>query len=252
MWPLPITWSLRKLIIEKGPFQTILSSYPKRNQYAFNASNYQLDEKGNVYKRDWLLYSKIQNSIFCFPCSLFGSPTKILGAPSTFQLSDHNRTGFTDFKHQSRGIKNHEASQTHFSNVLSWKSYKQNLQKGNFMDELVERETVKEISFWKKVLTGILDAVMFLARNNLAFRGSSSNINDNNCGNFLSLIKLLGNYYPPLATHLDRLQKCKTSYLSPKIQNEFINLCGNTVRESILKKVRDRKYFCIMFDSTSD
>jgi len=173
-------------------------------------------------------------------------------SPSPFQMSLANTNGFHDFHHQGRGIRAHEETQQHFTNSITWKTFISDMRKEKLIDEVSERQTVSEIQHWKKVLCGILDAVVFLAKNNLAFRGKSTSIDAQDCGNFLSLIKLLSNYYPPLATHLNQLQKHKTSYLSPQIQNEFIGLCGNFVRDEILKEIRASKYFTIMFDSTPD
>lgn len=42
------------------------------------------------------------------------------------------------------------------------------------------------------------------------------------------------------------------SYLSPKIQNEFIFLLGKSVKDVILKEIKDPKYYGILYDSTPD
>jgi hypothetical protein len=40
--------------------------------------------------------------------------------------------------------------------------------------------------------------------------------------------------------------------MSPRIQNEFIQLAASNVRVEILKNIKERKYFSIMFDATPD
>lgn len=102
------------------------------------------------------------------------------------------------------------------------------------------------------MLTSILDAILFLAKNKLPFIGSSKDINSPNCGNFLALIKYTAKYNPTLALHIARLEKGSPSYLSPRIQNEFITTAGESVRKSIYQDVKKRKYFAIMFDATPD
>mgnify|MGYP006091271917 CR=1 FL=1 len=42
------------------------------------------------------------------------------------------------------------------------------------------------------------------------------------------------------------------SYISPRIQNEIIGLCGNTVRESIVNDIRQARFFSIMIDEVAD
>ena len=42
------------------------------------------------------------------------------------------------------------------------------------------------------------------------------------------------------------------SYLSPMVQNEFIELLANQVRQKIVEEIKDAKYYAILFDSTPD
>ncbi|KAL3269061.1 hypothetical protein HHI36_008144 [Cryptolaemus montrouzieri] len=58
--------------------------------------------------------------------------------------------------------------------------------------------------------------------------------------------------------HIHRIQASKfdstrmTHYLGDQIQNEIINLLGTTIKNYILNKVRESKYFSIILDCTSD
>jgi hypothetical protein len=240
---------MRHDIISNGPKLQILKQYPKIRECSFNADNILRSlPSGEKAQRDWLLYSKVSNSIYCFPCCLFSKAI----IPSPWKDFGKDRCGFNDFRHQSRGIKMHENSQSHFEAVISWKSYVNNSKNGNLMNQKSLEQMNQEVSFWKDVLKSMLHAIMFLARNNLAFRGSSDNIEDRNCGNFLSLVKLLGKFHPPLTLHLARLEKHRIAYLSPYAQNEFISVCANSVRTAILESIKNRKYFSILFDATPD
>ena len=75
-----------------------------------------------------------------------------------------------------------------------------------------------------------------------------------NIGNFLALLKLLAKYDLLTANHLQHAKKNPgpVSYLSPDIQNEFINLLACTVRDKLLTSIRRSKYFGILLDSTPD
>lgn len=44
----------------------------------------------------------------------------------------------------------------------------------------------------------------------------------------------------------------KVTYLSPEIQNEFINVLANHVKCQLVNEIKSAKYFGIMFDSTPD
>ena len=59
-------------------------------------------------------------------------------------------------------------------------------------------------------------------------------------GNFLALSKLLAEYDLLTANHLQHAKKNpgSVSYLSPDIQNEFINLVACTVRDKLLTSIK--------------
>ena len=75
-----------------------------------------------------------------------------------------------------------------------------------------------------------------------------------NIGNFLALLKLLAKYDLLTANHLQHAKENpgSVSYLSPDIQNEFINLLACTVTDKLLISIRRSKYFGILLDSTPD
>lgn len=60
-------------------------------------------------------------------------------------------------------------------------------------------------------------------------------------------------YDPVLREHLiiQMGNKFVTAYLSPTIQNEFIEILGENVRSKIMKQVKV-KYFTMIFDTTLD
>ncbi|CAH2105701.1 unnamed protein product [Euphydryas editha] len=51
---------------------------------------------------------------------------------------------------------------------------------------------------------------------------------------------------------LEEDKTSKVSYLSPDIQNEFINVLSNHVKTKLFNEIKSAKYFGIMFDSTPD
>ncbi len=95
----------------------------------------------------------------------------------------------------------------------------------------------------------IIDAILFCAKNNLALRGTSDHIGGKKSGIFLNLIELIGNYQPLVAEHIlsVKSKKLATSYFSPQIQNELIELLGQQVKTEILLTIKASKYFSILF-----
>ena len=74
-------------------------------------------------------------------------------------------------------------------------------------------------------------------------------------GNFLETLKLLANYSAVINEHIFGTQISKkgmTTYLSPTIQNELIELLGKKVKDLILEEIKTAKCFSILLDSTPE
>ncbi|XP_022854115.1 uncharacterized protein LOC111375513 [Olea europaea var. sylvestris] len=84
---------------------------------------------------------------------------------------------------------------------------------------------VRKREHWRHVLTRIIAIVKRLAKNTLPFRGDDERLNVENNGLFLQMMEIV---------------------------NEFDPLLANEVRNAIVKKVKDAKYFTIIFDCTPD
>lgn len=94
--------------------------------------------------------------------------------------------------------------------------------------------------------------MLFLARQNIAFTGTSSNIHDESGknGNFQQLVHTVAEFDLVLKEHLERNQKFH--YMSPQTQNELIDIIGKKIQTEILNRIKKSKYFSIILDSTPD
>jgi len=70
----------------------------------------------------------------------------------------------------------------------------------------------------------------------------------------LSTLELLSHYNPILAKHIEKVNSKNNviSYFSPQIQNEIILTLGKSTREKGLNRIKEPKYYSIMFDYTPD
>nr|XP_047139153.1 zinc finger MYM-type protein 1-like [Hydra vulgaris] len=182
---------------------------------------------GEKVKRDWLVWSKAVASLFCFPCSLFGSPN--LTRP---------------------GVQ---------SSLLSWNGATIHLKSQKSIEHQLEIQIVDETKRWKVILQCILDVTIFLASRNLAFRGSNQKLFKNGNGNFLGALELIARHNKTLQDHMHLIAKhqeeekrMQAHYLSWKSQNEFIKECGKLVVREVIREIKKSIYFTIITDSTSD
>jgi len=76
-------------------------------------------------------------------------------------------------------------------------------------------------------------------------------------GNFIEILKLLGNYHGPLMAHLDKIwsnknKKNRLTFISHESQNKLLYILGNQVRSVIIKDLISSNLFAIIIDTTTD
>ncbi|XP_052185241.1 uncharacterized protein LOC127796877 [Diospyros lotus] len=162
--------------------------------------------------------------------------------------------GYRDWHNMGWGLKNHEVSKEHIDCMTSWIELETRLSKNKTIDQSVQIEINKEREHWKQVLKRIIAVVQRLAKNNLAFRGDCEKLYVENNGLFLQMIEMIAEFDPIMKEHIRRIQAHEThyTYLGPKIQNELIQMLANEVKSSILRKVKQVKYFLVILDCMPD
>ena len=205
---------------------------------------------GEEVNRSWLLYSPINKAAYCFCCLLFTS------SPSNSRASFELKNGFNKWRKPEK-LKSHENNPSHRRAFTTWKEAERRLVDGTGIDAIAQAQIRSEKQRWRDILQRILTCIKFLVSQNLALRGYEENLNprnDKNVGNFLALIKLIAQFDPLLAKHVQHAEQNpgSVSYLSPEIQNEFIHILASTVKSKLLQDIRKSKYYGILLDSTPD
>ena len=119
----------------------------------------------------------------------------------------------------------------------------------------MEAAVRKEANYWRQVVDRLINVTLMLAGSNLAFRGHREHGDEvkqaEKSGNFQSVITLLARYDPELDKLLS-IPQGSVKYLSPKIQNELINILARRVKDDILTDVKAAPFFSLMVDTTQD
>nr|XP_047123047.1 LOW QUALITY PROTEIN: zinc finger MYM-type protein 1-like [Hydra vulgaris] len=256
-WKLPLQDHLRIEIIKKGsstfqnkdgPFNVVQRNVTQMKGHDGHLSSkwfYKQMKNGEKILRSWMVYSPNSGNLYCFCCLLFASITN---------LTSKFVTGFQKWWKLNPKVYEHESSDNHLRFLEKWKILETNLKSNNTIDAEIISFTENEKKKWRNILSRLLDVTLFLAKQNLPFRGHQEDESSLNKGNLLELVDLLSMYDPILKEQLIKLRESysKVSYLSPKIQNEFISFLASHVKDKLIEEIKSARYFSMMFDSTPD
>ena len=215
-------------------------------------------QNGETTPRDWLVWSKFKQSLYCFPCRLF---SKLPQASRSKLASVHGHSVNDKWKKLHDKIPEHDRISSHKQCYMQWRQLQRSLSEGSTIKALMLENIKSDMDKWKQILHQILDVTLFLGERGLAFRGKSQLVGDPKNGNFLGVLELIGCYDPItcIGNHLAKVKESQTAherlqvhYLSADSQNEFIQCCAQKVLDAILHEVESAKYYSIIVDAIPD
>ena len=139
--------------------------------------------------------------------------------------------------------------------MATWKDLQLRLQTGKTIDQAERTLLEAEKRRWRDVLTRLIAIIQSLAERNLAFRGSSNTLHQQNNGNFLKEVELLAKFDPVMKQHIERVENglfSHSSYLGNIIQNELIASISTKIMDTMVTEVKQSKYYSIILDCTPD
>ena len=203
-----------------------------------------------------MVWSREKAALFCFPCRIF---SKGLEINSSALSSQQGWPSNAKWRKLYDRIPEHERSNNHKHNYLSWREYELRLKSSRCIENSLSAQIEAEESKWYKILQRLITIILFLGERGLAFRGSTHLIGSPQNGNFLGLVKLLSHWDPILEDHVKKVkesqqknERLQVQYLSADSQNELIDLCSVLVSKRILLERSSAKYYSIMVDATPD
>ncbi|TVU50927.1 hypothetical protein EJB05_02324, partial [Eragrostis curvula] len=120
------------VLVQKGPKRDLsILKGPKNNlSRRFCATSYtRVLSNGEKYDREWLVYSKELNKVFCFCCKLLRK------GPGIGQLANE---GFNDWHHTSTRLKEHESGAEHLMNMATWSEIIRNVKEAKYFSVLLD------------------------------------------------------------------------------------------------------------------
>jgi hypothetical protein len=222
--------------ISKGPFQPI---------DCFKVSKVQSKSrqfKESWYKEfSWVEYSPIADAAFCYPCRLFCQCKTGRGEESFTKL------GMNNWKKALEKLRKHEKSEMHLKANQFLNEYRK---PGISVADALSSAHTKKVQTNRKYLKFIIETILFLGKQNLAFRGHDESLDSFNRGNFLELLELRSKLMDEEIRTL--MKSAVHSYKSAQVQNEIIECIKNEMLHEIVKEVNEASAYSIICDETTD
>ncbi|XP_037953564.1 zinc finger MYM-type protein 5-like [Teleopsis dalmanni] len=128
-WVFPITDSQHHDLISNDPQKNVEKfdeNHPK-DYYKRHFSNFYFTRKlsnNETQRRTWLVYSKCQDKVYCFPCRLFSHMQTLMV-----------KEGCCDWIDLSRILQRHEQSQGHRECMIDWIEFYKRITHGKTIDK---------------------------------------------------------------------------------------------------------------------
>ncbi len=186
----------------------------------------------------WLHYSPSVKGVLCFYCSKGVSNQSSLGHRSDAAFVS---TGFRNWKKAIKKFTAHQTSHAHqhYVTVIA--------RQPNPISAQLSSAWRKQQEVARHCLRKIVSSVRHVARQGQSLRGHTEE-----SGNLYQLIKLRAEEDDPVL--LKWLTDRATAYVSPKSQNEILNIMANTIIRGIASEIRSPALvqFSVIVDGTQD
>lgn len=199
-------------------------------------------------KFPWMVYSPKLDGAFCITCALFvpkNQRSRFGALVNRPFIKWHKKSEVCD-THDPKGYHDdaEDAAKT-FTDFVE--------QPEKSLPSQTDKRRNKNIKKNRHILTSIAEAVLYCGRQCIALRGDNEDINaEGNPGNFLALLKLLAKHDPVIERHLSQPAVRNAKYLSPRIQNEMIEVIGkHIIQAAILAEIKQAEFFTILADEVS-
>lgn len=190
----------------------------------------------------WLTGCHELNKLFCWPCLLFNNDKTVW-----------NKAGYNDMNNFDTAWKRHENKcKNHGAAVLALEDFKQN----NVYHQVNQQHAANikahniKVDKNRDLLKRLIDTVLYLATQELAFRGHREGKDSSNKGNYLELLDLISKYDHELREHLDK--STLFTGTSNHIQNDIIQSIANVLLKAIDNECVESEFISFMMDEASD
>ncbi|XP_025192657.1 52 kDa repressor of the inhibitor of the protein kinase-like [Melanaphis sacchari] len=205
----------------------------------------------------WLVYSEKLEGALCKICVLFSN--ECIGKGSNQKVGALVSKPFIKWKDALECFKLHSNADYHKLSVIRADEFLKMMDSKKPDISIAIDSAYKNLVLENRAkLVPIIETIIFCGRQEMALRGDNdsghifSNSDDNNDGNFRSLLRFrVQSGDLTLKAHLEN-SAANAVYISPLIQNELIHICGTYIQTQLVTKIKQAGFFSILADETCD
>ena len=205
-------------------------------------------------RKDWMCGSESRHVLFFWPCLLFRPGT----SPSW------TITGYKNMRVFLSDSQKHEKAKSHMEAYKMWKTFDVE-ERIDICFSRARREEVErfneEVRQNRAALRTLTEAVLYLSKQELSFRGHDESSVSLNKGNYRELLELISKFNPEFERHLHR--KVEDSQrgnlgggvftgVSADIQNDIIECVDSVLQDEIDREITECNFLSIQVDETTD
>ncbi|XP_022177819.1 zinc finger MYM-type protein 1-like [Myzus persicae] len=242
----------------KKPFTGALLNQHESQEHNQPVCSTSIIDASNVVKKwEWLAYSKEIDGAFCKYCVLFGKD--YVGKGSNQKVGSLISKPFIKWKDSIEKFTSHSNTDYHRFCTLTADNFRK-VDTGEMCDVATQLNSYRQQQCEENraALIPIIETIIFCGEQELSLRGNDDsgllNLSKppKKDGKFRALLRFRANFGDEnLKNHLINSNKNST-YLSPSIQNEIIDICGQLIRKNIVTKINEAGCFSILCDETLD
>ncbi|CAH1110586.1 unnamed protein product [Psylliodes chrysocephalus] len=225
----------KKEIIENGRPTPILNDFKKESKKVVRYFKF------SWYSENSWLCGCMKNRLYCWPCLLFST-----------EKNGWTSSGVNDLNSFRALKRRHEISPLHVrcvANLIQFgktriesclnQAFKANIAKYN--------EIVKNNRY---IVSTLIDAVCYLAKQELPFRGHFEGDDSDNRGNYRELLTLIAKKDQKFCQHLET--STVFSGVSSDIQNDIIEAISTFVMDEIKSEIAGASFVAVILDESTD
>lgn len=206
----------------------------------------------------WLVYTNMDGAL-CKYCVLFSKDTGGKGGHQ--KLKTLVKEPYKNWKDALEVFKIHENHAYHKECMISGTDFLR-VSKDTHRDirNILDSTRQKLVQENRDRLFSIVETIKLCGRQDLALRGTNDSgpisVNDTepliNDGNFRAILRMRMQCGDQKLIKHTQTISLNAIYMSPTIQNDIINICGEIIQQQIVNDIIEAKVFSILVDETAD